>query len=229
MASVASSQDPPSHTASLYFHCRMKSLWSCLQTQFFTLWAFFRRKMHGLHWELDFLLQRQLESCMGTKKLKHWNLNSLIIKKKKKNQLKIICQLSLAPPKLCCSGWGSLCGCSFPRPWAILTSSQLPFPWAPPQVHASHPTCGAGTSPSVPLNFIVEGKLGYRKVVFCLSAQRVSFSETYKLAPVDRHQCRASLRHITSWHDNWGGFPNRMGHFPVPPFKKYLPQCLCWK
>lgn len=76
------------------------------------------------------------------------------------------------------------------------------------------------------LEFYLEGKVGYRKVACCLSTQGVSSSETCKLAAVDRHQGRANLRHITSWHDNWRVLQNRMGHFPVPPFKKYLPQCL---
>lgn len=63
---------------------------------------------------------------------------------------------------------------------------------------ASTGPCQPPTSPSVPLNITVEGKVGYWKVPCCSSTQGVSSSEIYKVAPVDRHQCRAGMRHITS-------------------------------
>lgn len=165
--------------------------------------------MHGLYWEMDFLLQRELEICMGRNNLKHWILNSHIIKKK--IQLIIISlsyQLSFTPP--------------------LLQWVKVPL-WLQPPRAPSHPHFFAATQQlrlasvlQFPWIFFVQGEVGYRKVVYFSSAQGVSSSETYNHAPVDRPQCRASMRHITSWHGNWGALQNRMGHFPSLTFQETI-------
>lgn len=113
----------------------------------------------------------------------------IVIFSRKNKQLEIICQLSFTLPLL---QWMPL--------WLQFhkaLSHHHIFPAASLLGRSTGP-CQPPTNPSVPSDFIVEGKVGYRKVICCSSAQGVSSSEIYKLALADRHQCRASMRHSMS-------------------------------